>query len=92
MSWALIVILAVPLVSVLISVLAGWRTARAATLVAGLVSFGLAIGRFVYQPLTRLALAGAELARRLQSGQLSSYLLYMLMALILALALIPVLR
>ena len=52
----------------------------------------LAVDRFVYRPLTRLALAAAALARRTQSGRLSSYLLYMLMALILALALIPILH
>jgi hydrogenase-4 component F len=43
MSWALVVILAVPLVAVLVSVLAGWRAARVATLAAGLASFALAI-------------------------------------------------
>jgi len=43
MSWALFVILAVPLVAVLVSVASGWRAARVATLTAGLVSFGLAI-------------------------------------------------
>ena len=52
----------------------------------------LAIDRFVYQPLSRLALSAAAIARRLQSGRLSSYLLYMLVALILALALIPLLH
>ena len=40
MSWALIVILAIPLVAVLISLVAGWRVARAATLVAGAASLG----------------------------------------------------
>ena len=43
MTWALLVILAVPLVAVLVSAVAGWRAARLATLVAGLVCFGLAI-------------------------------------------------
>jgi formate hydrogenlyase subunit 3/multisubunit Na+/H+ antiporter MnhD subunit len=52
----------------------------------------LAIERFIYRPLTDLALTGASLVRRLQSGRLSSYLLYMLAALILALALIPILH
>ena len=51
-----------------------------------------AIDRFIYQPLIALALAGSERTRRLQSGRLSMYLLYMLVALILALALIPVLH
>jgi hydrogenase-4 component F len=44
MTWALFVILAGPLVAALVSVAAGWRAARFATLVAGLVSLGLAIG------------------------------------------------
>jgi hydrogenase-4 component F len=43
MSWALYTILAVPLVAVLLTLLDGWRLARAATLVSGLISFGLAI-------------------------------------------------
>lgn len=52
----------------------------------------LAVDRFLYQPATQLTLALAARVRRIQSGRLSSYLLYMLMALILALALIPILR
>jgi hydrogenase-4 component F len=44
MSWALLVILAVPPVTVLVSLLASWRVARAAMVVAGLLSLGLAIG------------------------------------------------
>ena len=44
------------------------------------------------RPLTALALAAAARVPRLQSGRLSAYLLYMLIALILALALIPILR
>jgi hydrogenase-4 component F len=43
MSWALVAILAIPLVAGLVSVLAGWRAARVATLAAGLASFALAI-------------------------------------------------
>jgi hydrogenase-4 component F len=43
MSWALYTILGVPLVAVLLTLLDGWRLARAATLVSGLVSLGLAI-------------------------------------------------
>ncbi|MGO9957354.1 MAG: proton-conducting transporter membrane subunit [Solirubrobacteraceae bacterium] len=43
MTWALTAILAVPLAAALVSVLSPWRAARAATLVAGLVSFGLTI-------------------------------------------------
>jgi hydrogenase-4 component B len=50
----------------------------------------LAIDRFIYRPLTELALAVAARVRRLQSGRLSFYLLYMLVSLILALALIPI--
>lgn len=52
----------------------------------------LAIERFVYRPLTELALTAASGVRRLQSGRLSLYLLYMLASLILALALIPILH
>lgn len=51
-----------------------------------------AIVRFLYRPLTALALAITARVRRSQSGRLSMYLLYMLGALILALALIPILR
>ena len=40
MSWALYAILAVPLAAVLLTLVDGWRLARAATLVAGLVSLG----------------------------------------------------
>ncbi len=43
MTWALYAILAVPLAAVALTLLDGWRLARAATLVAGLVSLGLAI-------------------------------------------------
>jgi hydrogenase-4 component F len=43
MSWALYVILAVPLVVTLLTLLDGWRLARAATLVSGLVSLALAV-------------------------------------------------
>jgi len=43
MTWALIAILAVPLVAVVVGALGPWRAARAATTVAGLVSFGLAV-------------------------------------------------
>jgi hydrogenase-4 component F len=43
MSWALYAILAVPLVATLLTLLDGWRLARAATLVSGLVSLALAI-------------------------------------------------
>jgi hydrogenase-4 component B len=52
----------------------------------------LAIDRFVYLPAAILALRAAALVRRIQSGRLSVYLLYMLVALILALCLIPILR
>jgi hypothetical protein len=52
----------------------------------------LAIDRFLYQPLTRLALAVSARVRRTQSGRLATYLLYMMIALIAALVLIPVLR
>jgi hypothetical protein len=52
----------------------------------------LAVDRFLYAPVTGLALAASARVRRLQSGQLSTYLLYMLISLILALALIPILH
>jgi hydrogenase-4 component B len=55
-------------------------------------SIVLAVDRFIYRPLTGLALAAAAQTRRLQSGRLSAYLLYMLVSLALALALIPILR
>jgi hydrogenase-4 component B len=51
----------------------------------------LAIDRFVYEPAAALALVIAQRVRALQSGRLSSYLLYMLIALILALSLVPIL-
>ncbi len=51
-----------------------------------------AIDRFVYHPLITVLLGLSDRTRRLQSGRLSVYLLYMLVALILALALIPVLH
>ena len=52
----------------------------------------LVIDRFLYRPLISVALAASARTRRLQSGHLSSYLLYMLVSLILALALIPILH
>jgi hydrogenase-4 component B len=52
----------------------------------------IAVDRFIYRPATALALATAARARRLQSGRLSAYLLYVLVSLALALALIPILR
>jgi hydrogenase-4 component B len=52
----------------------------------------LAVDRFLYQPLARAALAVSARTRRLQSGRLSDYLLYMLATLIVVLALIPILR
>ncbi len=52
----------------------------------------LAVDRFVYRPLSRIALAAGAQIRRTQSGRLSAYLLYMLAVLIVVLALVPVLR
>jgi len=43
MSWALYAILAVPLAAVVLTLVDGWGLARAATVVSGLASFGLAI-------------------------------------------------
>jgi hydrogenase-4 component B len=50
------------------------------------------IERLVYAPATTLALAITSRVRAFQSGRLSSYLLYMLIAVIIALALVPILR
>ena len=52
----------------------------------------LAFDRFLYRPLANLALAASARVRRFQSGRLSIYLLYMMIALISALALIPILH
>jgi hypothetical protein len=52
----------------------------------------VAVERYVYGPVTRLALAIAERVRATQSGRLSSYLLYMLVAVIVALTLVPILH
>lgn len=52
----------------------------------------LAIDRFVYRPVTSLALGAGSRFRRLQSGRLGDYLLYMLAVLIVILALVPALR
>ena len=43
MTWTLYALLAVPLVAVLATLLDGWRLARVATLLAGVISFGLAV-------------------------------------------------
>jgi hydrogenase-4 component B len=51
----------------------------------------LAVDRYVYAPLTVLALMVADRVRASQSGKLSAYLLYMLVTLIVALSLIPIL-
>jgi hydrogenase-4 component B len=50
-----------------------------------------AIDRFLYAPAGALALRIAGLVRTTQSGRLSAYLLYMLIALIVALSLVPIL-
>ncbi len=52
----------------------------------------LAIDRFVYRAAAALTLQVAARVRAIQSGRLSMYLLYMLIALILALSLVPILR
>jgi hypothetical protein len=51
----------------------------------------LAVDRFLYAPATAFALGIAARVRTLQSGRLSAYLLYILVALILALSLVPIL-
>jgi hydrogenase-4 component B len=75
--------------------LLGYRTRVTTDPHAGLTletSVVLAIDRFVYQPLTALALTASASIQRLQSGRLSFYLLYLMIALVLALSLIPILR
>jgi hydrogenase-4 component B len=52
----------------------------------------LVFDRYLYAPLIKGALLIAAVVRRFQSGRLSAYLLYMLIALIVALSLVPVLR
>jgi formate hydrogenlyase subunit 3/multisubunit Na+/H+ antiporter MnhD subunit len=52
----------------------------------------LAIDQFVYAPAARVALWIAAMVRWFQSGRLSAYLLYMLIALLVALSLVPILR
>jgi len=52
----------------------------------------LAIDRFVYAPAASLGLWLAKYARAIQSGRLSVYLLYMLIALLVVLSLVPILR
>ncbi|MGH2975907.1 MAG: proton-conducting transporter membrane subunit, partial [Solirubrobacterales bacterium] len=47
---------------------------------------------YLYRPLARAGLRLSEQARKLQSGQLGTYLLYILVVLIVALALIPALN
>jgi hydrogenase-4 component B len=55
-------------------------------------SIVLAIDRFVYAPAAALVMRVASRVRTIQSGRLSVYLLYMLVALIVALSLVPILR
>jgi hydrogenase-4 component F len=43
MSWALIVLMAAPLIAVVASLIDGWRLARVVTAVSGVISLGLAI-------------------------------------------------
>jgi hypothetical protein len=50
------------------------------------------VEHYVYRPVTAAALSLSSRVRRLQSGRLGAYLLYMLAALIVVLALIPTLR
>lgn len=52
----------------------------------------LAVDRFLYGPVSVLAQRLATVVRSFQSGRLSTYLLYMLVALLVALSLIPILR
>ena len=52
----------------------------------------LVFDRYLYAPLTKGALLVAAGVRWFQSGRLSAYLLYMLVALIVALSLVPILK
>jgi formate hydrogenlyase subunit 3/multisubunit Na+/H+ antiporter MnhD subunit len=67
----------------------GGRPGRELTLETRVV---FAIDRFLYEPITAIALRVAGWVRATQSGRLSAYLLYMLIALIAALSLVPILR
>ncbi|MHB1468614.1 MAG: hypothetical protein ACYCX7_05595, partial [Solirubrobacteraceae bacterium] len=49
------------------------------------------VDRFIYEPVSGVVLRIAARVRGSQSGRLSAYLLYMLLALILALSLVPIL-
>lgn len=52
----------------------------------------LVVDRFVYRPAAAVALGIAQRVRATQSGSLSAYLMYMLMALLVALSLVPILH
>ena len=52
----------------------------------------LAVDRFIYRPAVAIALGIAGRVRATQSGRLSTYLLYMLVALLIALSLVPILH
>ena len=52
----------------------------------------LVVDRFIYRPATAIALGIAQRIRATQSGHLSTYLLYMLLALLVALSLVPILH
>jgi formate hydrogenlyase subunit 3/multisubunit Na+/H+ antiporter MnhD subunit len=52
----------------------------------------MAADRFLYRPVTAAMLRASAAVRRLQSGRLSAYLLYMLVVLLLVLTMIPTLR
>ncbi len=52
----------------------------------------LVVDRFIYRPATATALGIAQRIRATQSGHLSTYLLYMLLALLVALSLVPILH
>jgi formate hydrogenlyase subunit 3/multisubunit Na+/H+ antiporter MnhD subunit len=52
----------------------------------------MAVERYLYRPVTAAFLHASAAVRRLQSGRLSAYLLYMLAVLLIVLTLIPTLR
>ena len=81
MTWSLYALLAVPLVAVLLTLVDGWRLARAATLLAGVISLGLAIAIAITVRHGRVLIAAAGWLRVDSLGAvflLSTGLLYAL--------------
>ena len=74
----------------------GYRTDTALVppgdVIALRTSVVLAVDRFLYAPARSAALWGSDRVRRIQSGRLGDYLLYLLAMLLVLLALVPVVR